>query len=99
MAQFFYDIINEMYMYDRIEDMKNLYEEIYDPDTNYLRMDAQHRLIAWANEQLDLADIPKGYFRTSFMISLFEYNRDEMDAMLEHIKDKCDAEARSECGE
>ena len=88
MAQFFYDIINEMC----IEDMKSLYEEVYEPDTNFLRIDARHRVIAWANEQLDLANIPKGYFRDSYMKSVFIYDRDEMDAMLKHIQEYCGAE-------
>lgn len=97
MAQFFYDIINEMRSYDRIEDMKNLYEEVYEPDTNFLRIDARHRVIAWANEQLDLANVPKGYFRDSYMKSVFVYNKYEMDEMLKHIGEYCDAEARKEC--
>ena len=95
MTQFFYDIIGEMYNYDRVEVMKNLYEEMYNPDTNYLWEDARHRMVAWCNEQLDLADIPKGYFRTLYMSCV----QDDVYVMLKYVKEHCDAEAREACGE
>ena len=87
---FLTDIIDEMYEFDRVEDMKALYDSIFDEDGD-LCTKSYKTVMDWANEMLDMADIPQGCFRRIYL--------DGVDAwkLIKYIQEHCNPEVQQKC--
>jgi len=86
MSDWFYQIVDELNNYDKVEEMKELYDRMY------LAKDPRKELKVWCEEMLDLANIPHGSFRDAFIKELFKGDSDEPQHLLEHIWEMCSTE-------
>ena len=94
MSAFLFDVVEEMMNYSRVEDQKALYESLYNAEGGLLP-DAKKNLLAWINDMLDLANIPEGAFRKSFLLG-YEYDSNDCRSeLLTHIINFCEPDARA----
>jgi hypothetical protein len=50
----------------------------------------------WCEEQLDLADIPRGAFRDAFLHEMFRGSSEEPYDLWKYIQDKCEPDPEEE---
>lgn len=84
MSDFFYTIIEEAVMFERKEDVAEMYA---------LELKDMRR---WCEEMLDLADIPKNHFRNAYINELFAGDSDIPYKLWRYIQDICEHESESE---
>ena len=77
MTSYFYDIVQQAINYDDQDAMKSMYDlELKD-------------MRDWCEEQLDLADIPRGAFRDAFLYMMFRGSSEEPYELWRYIQNNC----------
>jgi len=84
MSEFFFQIVKDAYNYQDKEQMESLY--------NVKLIDMR----VWCEEQLDLAEIPKGFFRNAFITDMFAGDSDIPYKLWRYMQDMCSPESESE---
>jgi hypothetical protein len=85
-------IIDEMYEFDRVEDMKALYDSVFNEKGERLST-SYDAVRVWAYEMLDMAEIPQGTFRNLYMIEV----RHRQEELIKYIGDNCCPEVQEQC--
>ena len=87
---FLTSIIDEMYEYDRVEDMKFLFDLVFTEDG--FRVEKAYKMILlWIDDMLDTAKIPEGWFRTLYV------ERIDASDLINYIRDNCNPEVQARC--
>lgn len=87
---FLTSFIDDYYNYERADDMKCLYDLLF--DENGYRVEKVYKNIKfWIEDIMEMAEIPDGCFRTMYVDSV------DLDVLIEYIRDTCNPERQQEC--
>jgi len=89
---YLFRVIDEMFEYDRVEDMEALYDNVFNEKGERL-VTSYQAVRDWADEVLDMADIPKGFFRNLYMIDV----RNRQEELIKYIGENCCPEVQEQC--
>jgi hypothetical protein len=89
MASYIRAVLEEMYDTDDWDSTTELYKRFYYTEAPYaggLKIKARYDFILWVKELIELAGVPKGFFRKCIIDNDFTYNTDNIEEFLGAIE-------------